>query len=65
MAKTKKLVARKATKLTARHMLHGTVAKLRRTPVRSSSLIGTGALLGAAATWLVTRVRRGGAAPQT
>lgn len=55
MSKTKNKVARKATKLTSRHAVHGTVAKARRDPLRSGVLLAAGLLVGALAGWTVGR----------
>jgi hypothetical protein len=55
MPSIKKAVARKAVKSTAKHTAHGTVAKLRREPVRATTLLACGSLLGAAAGWAFAR----------
>lgn len=57
----KQKVARKAVKKTAKHTAHGAAAKLRRDPLRSSALLGLGALVGALAGWFVGR---SGAGPE-
>lgn len=51
----KQKVARKAVKKTAKHTAHGTASKLRRTPVRSTTLLGLGAAVGLLAGWLLGR----------
>lgn len=47
MPSIKSLVARKTVKATAKHTAHGTASKLRREPLRTATLLGTGALVGA------------------
>ncbi len=51
----KEKVARKAVKTTAKHTAHGTAAKLKRTRVRSTTLLGLGAAGGLVAGWLLAR----------
>jgi hypothetical protein len=53
MPSLKKAIARKAVKSTAKHTAHGTASKLRRDPIRATTLIGLGCLLGgfAVAAW--------------
>jgi hypothetical protein len=51
----KKAVARKAVKSTAKHSAHGTASKLKREPIRVTTLLGLGGLLGGIAGWLVAR----------
>ncbi len=58
----KQKVARRAVKTTAKHTAHGAGSKLRRSPVRSTTLLGLGALVGIAAGWLLGR--SGGADPE-
>jgi hypothetical protein len=53
----KTTLARKAVKSTAKHTAHGTASKLRRDPVRTSTLLALGALIGAAAVWMLGAVR--------
>lgn len=61
----KQKLARKAVKTTAKHTARGTVSKLTREPGRAATLIGIGALAGAAIGWLVGRGGEGGSgAPQ-
>lgn len=55
MAPVKSLIARKAVKTTAKHTAHGTAAKLRREPLRTATLLGAGAALGACAGWAAGR----------
>lgn len=55
----KKAAARKAAKTTAKHTARGIFSKLRRDPMRSTTLLAVGALAGAFAGWLLGR----GAAP--
>jgi len=57
----KQKVARKAVKKTAKHTARGSVSKLRRNPLRSTTLLGLGAAFGAFAGWLVGR---SGASPE-
>ncbi|HYJ21463.1 MAG TPA: hypothetical protein VEW07_05500 [Solirubrobacterales bacterium] len=62
MSSIKKVVARKAVKTTAKHTAHGAASKLKREPIRATTLLVVGALLGA----LVGRlIARSGAAPAT
>jgi len=58
----KSTLARKAVKTTAKHTAHGTASKLKRDPVRTTTLLGLGALLGAAAVWLFGRLGSGDSA---
>jgi hypothetical protein len=51
----KKAVARKAVKSTAKHSAHGTASKLKREPVRATTLLGLGGLFGGVAGWLIAR----------
>lgn len=52
----KSMLARKAVKTTAKHTAHGTASKLKRDPLRATALLGVGALIGAAAVWLLGRL---------
>ena len=61
----KSMLARKAAKTTAKHTAHGTTAKLKRKPLRTTTLLGLGALFGAAATWLLGRLGGSGEASGT
>jgi hypothetical protein len=49
----KTMLARKAVKTTAKHTAHGAASKLKREPVRATTLLGLGALIGAAAVLLL------------
>lgn len=51
----KQKIARKAVKTTAKHTAHGAAAKIKRTPVRSTTLVGLGAAVGLLAGWLLGR----------
>ena len=48
-------VAKKAVKATAKHSAHGTASKLKRGPIRSATLLGTGAAVGVLAGWKAGR----------
>ena len=52
----KTMLARKAVKTTAKHTARGTASKLKRDPMRTGTLLGLGALIGAAAVWLIGRL---------
>jgi hypothetical protein len=58
----KKTLARKAVKTTAKHSVHGTASKLKRSPVRSTTLLAIGAVAGLVAGW---RLARTAAQPST
>ncbi len=47
--------ARKAVKATAKHTAHGAASKLKRNPMRASTLLAIGGALGAVAGWLAAR----------
>jgi hypothetical protein len=47
MTTPKKYLGRKAARATVRHSVRGTVAKARREPPRTITLLGIGALVGA------------------
>lgn len=51
----KQKIARKAVKTTAKHSAHGTASKLKRNPVRATTLLGLGAAAGLLAGWLLGR----------
>jgi hypothetical protein len=59
----KTTLARKAVKTTAKHTAHGASSKLKRDPLRASTLIGLGALIGAAAVWALSHF--GGSADES
>ncbi len=63
MSSIKKTLARKAVKSTAKHTAHGTASKLKREPLRATTLLGLGGLLGGVAAWLLVRPQRGGSQP--
>jgi hypothetical protein len=66
MTKIKRKVARKAAKSTAKHTAHGAASKLKRSPLRTATLLGIGAAAGALATWFFGRGGEGGdARPQS
>ncbi|MGD9735603.1 MAG: hypothetical protein AB7V58_08355 [Solirubrobacterales bacterium] len=52
----KTTLARKAAKTTAKHTAKGTASKLKRDPLRTTTLLGLGAAIGAAAVWLLGRL---------
>ena len=54
MKRIKRRVARRAAKAAVTHTAHGVASKARRRPLRSTTLLGVGALAG----WLAGR-RRG------
>ena len=62
MPSIKKALARKAVRSTAKHTAHGTVSKLKRDPLRATTLLGIGCLAGGAAGWILARTAGGGAA---
>jgi hypothetical protein len=51
----KSTVARKAVKATAKHTAHGTASKLKRDPIRATTLLAVGGAFGALAGWLAAR----------
>jgi hypothetical protein len=53
MPSIKKALARKAVKSTAKHTAHGAASKLKREPLRATTLLGFGLLLGGLAGWLI------------
>jgi hypothetical protein len=59
----KRAVARRAVKSTAKHGTRGTAAKLKREPLRATTLLGLGGLVGGVAGWLFARPQRGGRQP--
>jgi F0F1-type ATP synthase assembly protein I len=52
VSKVKRIVGKRAAKAAVRHSAHGVNAKARRSPLRSSGLLGAGAIVGAVAGWL-------------
>jgi hypothetical protein len=63
MSPIKRTLARKAVKSTAKHTAHGTASKLKREPLRATTLLGLGGLVGGVAAWLFIRPQRGGSQP--
>jgi len=57
----KRKLASKAVKSTAKHTAHGTASKLKRNPLRATTLLGLGAAVGALGGWLLGRA---GASPE-
>jgi hypothetical protein len=55
MPSIKKKFARKAVKSTAKHTAHGTASKLKREPLRATTLLGLGGLVGGLVAWMVAR----------
>jgi hypothetical protein len=51
----KSTLARKAVKSTAKHTAHGTASKLRREPLRATTLLAIGCAIGVVADRLVGR----------
>jgi hypothetical protein len=51
----KSTLARKAVKTTAKHTAHGTTSRLKRDPIRATTLLAIGGALGALAGWLAAR----------
>jgi hypothetical protein len=60
MPSIKKALARKAVKTTAKHTAHGTASKLKREPLRVTTLLGLGGLVGGVVGWLAARPQHGG-----
>jgi hypothetical protein len=50
-----KTIGRKAAKATVRHSVRGFASKAQRKPLRSTSLLGAGGLIGAVAGWFAGR----------
>ena len=63
MAKLKNRAARKAAKMTAKHTVHGAASKAKRQPLRSTTLLVAGAVVGALAAWFAGA--RGSAQPSS
>jgi len=59
----KKAVAHRAVKTTAKHGAHGAASKLKREPVRATTLLGLGGILGVAVGRLSARTQRGHGQP--
>jgi len=53
----KSTVARKAAKVTAKHTARGTASRLKRSPIRATTLLAVGGVLGVLAGWLAARSR--------
>ena len=49
----RKKFGKKAAKVTVRHTARGVTAKAKRQPIRSVTLLGTGAAVGAIGGWLI------------
>jgi hypothetical protein len=62
MPAIKKALARKAVKSTAKHTAHGTASKLKRDPLRVTTLLGIGCLVGGLGGWALARMTNAGAA---
>ena len=52
MSNLKASLARKAVKTTARHTAHGTASKLKRNPMRTSTLLALGCSVGVVIGWV-------------
>ena len=65
MPAIKKTLARKAVKSTAKHTAHGTASKLKRDPVRATTLLGIGCLAGGLGGWLLARTTAAAPAAST
>jgi hypothetical protein len=59
----KSTVARKAAKVTAKHTAHGTASRLKRDPIRTTTLLALGGAFGALAGWLAARSSPGAPSP--
>jgi hypothetical protein len=55
MSTLARIIGKKAAKATVRHSAHGVAAKARRQPLRSATLIGLGAAVGAGVGWFAGR----------
>jgi membrane protein YqaA with SNARE-associated domain len=55
MSSIKQSIARKAVKSTAKHTAHGAASKLKRDPVRTTTLLGIGCVAGGVAGWTLAR----------
>jgi hypothetical protein len=56
MKSIKRTLARKAVESTAKHTAHGTTAKLKREPLRTTTLLAIGCAIGVVANRLVSRM---------
>jgi hypothetical protein len=56
--------ARKAVKTTAKHTAHGAASKLKRNPLRTTTLLALGAAVGVVVGLLVGRKTGGGSQPE-
>jgi hypothetical protein len=56
MKSIKHTLARKAAKSTAKHTAHGTTAKLKREPLRTTTLLAIGCAVGVVANRLIGRM---------
>lgn len=52
MSNLKSHLARKAVKSTAKHTAHGATSKLKRDPMRTSTLLALGCAIGVAIGWV-------------
>lgn len=48
-------IGKKATKATLRHSAHGFASKAKRQPLRSTTLVSAGGVIGLAAGWMAGR----------
>lgn len=60
----KNKIARKAVKTTAKHTAHGTASKLKRDPLRTTTLLALGGAVGLILGKLAFGGQRGNGAPQ-
>ena len=60
MAKVGRNVGKKAAKATVKHSARGVASKAQRKPLRSATLLGIGAVVGATAGWFAGLSRRRG-----
>jgi len=59
MSAFKRTLTRKAAKSAAKHTARGSASKLKRSPVRTVTLLGLGGAIGALAGWMVGRTATG------
>lgn len=57
MSNPKRTIGRKAAKATVKHVGRGTAAKARRRPLRSTTLLAIGGVVGGLAAWLTARAK--------